>query len=121
MKVPMNIVGSNFHQGANLTISKMSAGDGVQFERQPNNIHDKNAIAVRTNEGKMLGFIPREFAEVLAPQFDEGEVSAKGEYHKNKMVLLFLAAPWEEDATGNEEPSGSRRAGVSDLDDEIPF
>lgn len=50
----------------------------VEFRREPDNIHDSNAIAVYSAEdprkGFHLGYVPREVAEVFAPKIDDGRV-----------------------------------------------
>lgn len=57
---------------------------GIQLVREPENKYDENAIMVllpdRLHDGKQLGYIRRESAELLAPKLDSGElriVSAK--------------------------------------------
>ena len=51
---------------------------GIRIEREPGNEYDDNAIAVylptRLYQGKQLGYLPREVAEVLAPKLDAGLV-----------------------------------------------
>jgi len=40
--------------------------------REPNNPHDRNAIRVDIG-GKKLGYIPKDLAQKLAPEIDEGK------------------------------------------------
>jgi len=45
----------------------------VNLEREPNNRHDRNAIAVRLDRwrvGTMVGYVPRDVAAKLAPLMD---------------------------------------------------
>ncbi|MFC4990647.1 HIRAN domain-containing protein [Rubritalea tangerina] len=58
-------------------IRLLKAGTSVQLYRQPKNPHDRNAISVHL-EGSMIGFIPKDLAEKLAPLLDVGnQASAK--------------------------------------------
>jgi len=41
----------------------------VRLEREPNNPHDRSAIAVKVR-GETIGYIPREDATILAPLLD---------------------------------------------------
>ena len=42
------------------------------LERQQNNIHDQNAVAVYSFEGKQLGFLSKQVSETIAPLMDQG-------------------------------------------------
>jgi len=82
---------------------------GIRLEREPENAYDENAVAVylpsRLYEGKQLGYLPREVAEVLAPKLDAGVlavVSAKlvyldpaGQHPHNQgtLVVTFRDLP----------------------------
>lgn len=54
----------------------------VKLVREPFNAYDKNAVAVVTEDpltsfdevGKKLGYIGRDYAEILAPMMDEGKL-----------------------------------------------
>jgi HIRAN domain len=49
----------------------------VEFEREPFNPHDKNAIKVILQSWKPgfhIGYVPKDIAAKLAPQLDEGRV-----------------------------------------------
>lgn len=50
------------------------------LDREPNNPHDKNAIAVKAWGKHALGYIPRYLAESLAPLLDAGKVSRKAKF-----------------------------------------
>lgn len=47
-------------------------GDPIILVRQPENIHDKNAILATTVQGEGLGHISREDALILSPILDSG-------------------------------------------------
>ena len=44
----------------------------LQLERQQNNPHDSNAVAVCSPEGKQLGFLSKQVCETIAPLLDNG-------------------------------------------------
>ena len=50
----------------------------IRFRREPQNLHDENAIQVVVDEkpwkGLHVGFIPRQTASELAPRIDDGEI-----------------------------------------------
>ena len=74
------VVGVTF-EGRQRYIRRMSVGEDVTLERDPSNIHDKNAIKVINKGGYQIGFISRDLAEKMAPNMDNGikykaEVSA---------------------------------------------
>ena len=48
-------------------------GDRIELRREPDNPHDKNAIAVFNKDGEQLGYINRETAEEFAQYMDDGE------------------------------------------------
>jgi hypothetical protein len=55
----------------------LTVGDTVSLEREPDNVHDGNAILVFTQDGMELGYVPREDAREMAPLLDAGaEVEA---------------------------------------------
>ena len=42
------------------------------LERQQNNVHDQNAVAVYSFEGKQIGFLSKQVSETIAPLMDQG-------------------------------------------------
>src|SRR4051812_36266957 len=59
-------------EGRQEVISRVTSRVSITLKRRPNNIHDHNAIEVVTVSGESIGWIPRETAEVLAPEIDRG-------------------------------------------------
>ena len=51
-----------------------------RMSREPDNPHDPNAIRVEIGD-KLLGYIPRDLAETLAPQMDAGK----------KFIAMFVS------------------------------
>lgn len=58
----------------------------ITLVREPNNAYDKNAIAIFANDNLHVGYIPKQYATLLAPMIDEGrKFTAKaGEIGKYK-------------------------------------
>ena len=57
----------------------MSTPFPIEFKREPQNIHDENAIAVSTSDRTMefqgqVGYLRRQVAAELAPAMDAGEL-----------------------------------------------
>ena len=63
------VVGIKYHRGHT---DGLSAGDQVQLVREPDNIHDSNAVQVKLLNGEVLGYIPGEVAVILAQELDAG-------------------------------------------------
>lgn len=80
---------------------------GIRIVREPDNKYDENAIMVllpeRIMEGRQLGYLHREAAELLAPRLDSGileVVRAKltgldpdADYNAGNLVIVFRDAP----------------------------
>lgn len=64
------VVGVTF-EGRQDVVAGLVEGATLAFERQPDNPHDPNAIAVRYG-ALQLGYLKREIAKHLAPKFDDG-------------------------------------------------
>jgi hypothetical protein len=59
-------------------LSGLTVGDAVALEREPDNPYDPNAIRVRRDDGRDLGYVAREAARGIAGRLDDGEgVSAR--------------------------------------------
>jgi hypothetical protein len=67
------LAGRYYHQGPTVV-----DGTLLQLERDPNNIHDSNAIRVTLlgQPDQQIGFVPRRIAMVLAPYIDSGLYTA---------------------------------------------
>lgn len=48
-------------------------GDRIELRREPDNPHDKNAIAVYNKDGEQLGYVNRETAKEFAAYMDEND------------------------------------------------
>jgi hypothetical protein len=70
----VEVRGGHYHQMWEAKVDQhLEEGAWLKLMRQPDNIHDANAIAVFTKDGKyILGHIAKEQAERLAPFMDIG-------------------------------------------------
>lgn len=65
-------------------------GSKFLLEREPDNEHDPNAIAIKLPVRKgqvnlMIGYIPRKIAAQIAPLIDSGEVDLKASFRYKPM------------------------------------
>ncbi len=67
------VAGARAHHDAALQSEAAAPGRALVLRRDRENEHDANAIAVETENRDVLGFVPRELAEELAPRLDGGE------------------------------------------------
>lgn len=66
------VAGAARHHAAALESDAAAPGRLLVLRRDAGNVHDANAIAVATQDGAQLGFVPRELAAELAPELDAG-------------------------------------------------
>ncbi|HEY5293533.1 MAG TPA: HIRAN domain-containing protein [Burkholderiales bacterium] len=65
------LAGFNYHQAPEVW-RDMRVGDALALEREPDNVHDAQAISVRWR-GRKLGYVPRAQNAALAWAMDRGE------------------------------------------------
>ena len=70
----MEIAGANFRPLISLLYQQLEEGERLTLLREPNNEYDERAIAVLTQEGKKLGYIPRVNNLILSRLMDAGYV-----------------------------------------------
>lgn len=58
----LELHGTSFIENAELLCSETAVGESVVFCPEPNNPFDLNAVAVKKENGALLGYIPREEA-----------------------------------------------------------
>ena len=78
------IVGARFHKGASAALVVQPEGSDVLLVRQPDNAHDKNAVAVFSDPSckQQLGFVLRDVAKTLAGIMDaRGSETMLATYH----------------------------------------
>lgn len=67
------IAGPRHHDGALQIIARLRGGDELALEREPDNPHDRNAVAVRDLRTlRKLGYVPRADAPAVAKAMDSG-------------------------------------------------
>ena len=47
--------------------------DILKLQREPSNIYDINAIKVMTEDNRQIGYIGKQYAEILSPMMDMGK------------------------------------------------
>jgi hypothetical protein len=92
----------------------LEVGEAVTLEREPDNIHDGNAILVVTQGGTELGYVPREDAKQMAPFLDAGaEVDATVKKLLNRAEGDTLPVVISTLRRGGGDPRPSLRTPVS--------
>lgn len=96
----VHIAGTSHIQDKDSLIEKLHVGLKVSFFRETDNKYDYLAILIKNEEGKKLGYIPREKNEVLARLMDAGkniygEIVAKEEIDGwNKIDVRVMLKDW---------------------------
>jgi hypothetical protein len=67
------VAGAGRHHSGALQSDAAAPGRALILRRDAGNEHDVNAIAVESEAGEQLGFVPRELAAEVAPRLDGGE------------------------------------------------
>lgn len=71
-KLNSRVVGCQYYS------ADANPGEILNFDRNPANEFDMNAIEARNSQGKVLGHLPRHHSAFLAPLIDQGSVFLKG-------------------------------------------
>ncbi len=71
--ITLPVAGTRYHQ-AIAHIEELEVEQVLELRREPENRHDEWAIAVRTSEQVMLGYIPRDQNGILARLMDAGKL-----------------------------------------------
>lgn len=66
------IVGSQYRKGAREAIAELRTDEVLTLRREPENPHDRNAVAVYDVCGQHLGYVPRQDAGAVAKVIDRG-------------------------------------------------
>jgi len=81
VSTPINIIGTQHNRrGDNIKLCRIN--ETVYLSLEENNIHDKNAIHVKRNNDKSLGYIPKNIAQKLAPELRDNKCSCKAKICK---------------------------------------
>lgn len=84
------VAGFKYYEGLKL-LSAMREGDTLELVREPDNIYDECAIALRYND-KKIGFIPASKNEMLSNLLDNNILELRTEI----LTLDPSARPWEQ-------------------------
>jgi hypothetical protein len=66
------IAGLAYHEASAAT-AELISGAKVVLKREPANVHDQYAVAVLSQKGRMLGYLPRRENRILARLLDAGK------------------------------------------------
>jgi len=69
-EIHASVVGVTY-ENRQAVVAQLTVGEQVWLPREPQNPYDSNAIRVERQNGQQIGYLSREFAASLAPQFDE--------------------------------------------------
>lgn len=74
--IKVHVVGVTFKNDNGMPrqqiLEGVTNGDKLILERERNNKYDINAIMVKTVEGEQIGYIGKDYAQVIAPIMDSG-------------------------------------------------
>jgi hypothetical protein len=98
----LGVAGARDHHAEALASGEVGPGRPLELRRDPDNVHDPNAIAVLAPGGERVGWVPRDAAAELAPQLDAGRpwsaVGLREQRHsprdpRSGLVMLLAAHP----------------------------
>lgn len=89
----VEIVGTQY-EGRAANHKNLALNQKLILNRQPDNIHDSNAIMVLTEDGKELGYMPKGYASLYAPAIDNKESIfsveiVKTEFDSERPILII--------------------------------
>ena len=68
------VAGTTFRKDIEKIELELQKDDLLVFKREPNNAHDKFAIAIYDKEERRIGYIPQRKNEILARLMDAGKI-----------------------------------------------
>lgn len=92
-----HVAGTSHAEGIDGIVRGLKEGDELRFLREPENMHDKLAIAVITNKDEKIGYVPRFDNPVFARLLDAGKLlfgkikamSKIGNWHKIEIDIYL--------------------------------
>jgi|GEM_PF-5464351 len=92
--IETSVVGVTF-EGRQDLIKKLHVGQSIKLVREPENIHDENAIEVIVQDNNSIGYINRDLAKKIAPIMDknhditmiEGKISSIYQVKNNSSII----------------------------------
>lgn len=89
------IMGSSFQKGADRYLPRLTPGQRLRVERDPGNAYHSNAISVWVF-GQCLGYLPRGFADEVAPLMDAGQTILASKSRDPRFATSgVLVVEWE--------------------------
>lgn len=69
-----SVAGTSFIEGIEELEPHLNIGDRLQFFREPDNPHDKQAIVIKNNDGVKIGYVPKADNLIFSRLMDAGKV-----------------------------------------------
>lgn len=113
------------YSGRQRILPNLQSGIALDFVRKPNNIHDKNAVAIYC-AGCQIGFLSREEAAEIAPIMDSGipvdgvieQITGGGNYNYGCEIRVKIYKPKTE---RKHEPKQELQPTVENIDKSNPL
>jgi hypothetical protein len=97
------VAGTSYEGRSGLIQTELEPGQAVYLARDPHNRYDKNAIEIRLDSGRRIGFVPRAEARRMARHLDRGckqwAVCAKILDSGERLIPVVEVALYRSDAT----------------------
>lgn len=94
------VAGAKFEGRDKVIAREVRSGDVVVLQRDAANRYSRNAVAVLTQSGRQIGFVPEDDAEDLAPLLDAGNRYAarvkkilQGSSHQIPVIVVEIYGP----------------------------
>lgn len=81
------IAGWKYYEGEQI-VGQLKIGEKVQFQLEPDNVHDSKAVIVLTSEGRKLGYIPAFYSEFMFQL-----IKKRGDYEAKIHSIQLEALP----------------------------
>lgn len=69
-----HVAGTSFIEGIEELEPHLNIGDKLDFFREPDNPHDKQAIVIKNQDGVKVGYVPRQDNLIFSRLMDAGKV-----------------------------------------------
>lgn len=69
-----HVAGTKFVEGIEELEPHLNIGDKLEFFREPDNPHDKQAIVIKNTDGVKVGYVPRQDNLIFARLMDAGKL-----------------------------------------------
>ena len=69
-----HVAGTSFIEGIDELEPQLKIDEKLNFFREPDNIHDKKAIVIKTTNGTKTGYVPREDNVIFSRLMDAGKL-----------------------------------------------